>query len=64
MTETCSQETILITGRQYNFSLQTTNSSFFEKKQTQNQLDVYYIHSTKFLLGIITLKKTKKLTQT
>lgn len=52
-------ETILFTGKQYNFSLQTTYSSCLKKKKESARC----LHSTKILLGIITLKKNKNLMQ-
>lgn len=36
-------ETIMITGRQYNFSLQTANSSCFWKKKTPESARCLYI---------------------
>lgn len=53
-------ETILFTGKQYNFSLQTTYSSCLNKKKKES---ARCLHSTKILLGIITLKKNKNLMQ-
>lgn len=52
-------ETILFTGKQYNFRLQTTYSSCLKKKKESARC----LHSTKILLGIITLKKNKNLMQ-
>lgn len=52
-------ETILFTGKQYNFRLQTTYSSCLKKKKESARC----LHSTKILLGIITLKKIKNLMQ-
>lgn len=49
-------ETILFTGKQYNFSLQTTYSSCLKKKKKES---ARCLHSTKILLGIKTLKKNK-----
>lgn len=52
-------ETTLFTGKQYNFRLQTTYSSCLKKKKESARC----LHSTKILLGIITLKKNKNLMQ-
>lgn len=52
-------ETILFTGKQYNFRLQTTYSSCLKKKKESARC----LHSTKILLGIITLEKNKNLMQ-
>lgn len=42
-------ETILFTGKQYNFSLQTTYSSCLKKKKKKNLQDVYILQ--KFYLA-------------
>lgn len=52
-------ETTLFTGKQYNFRLQTTYSSCLKKKKESARC----LHSTKILLGIITLEKNKNLMQ-